>query len=291
MEQITKKQHFIPEFYLKNFCADDGKLAVYNCKYNDFGDRKTPAQICYEKYLYETKVDPDSDAENFVLVNEVENNFRDKETIYRDCISRILDTCSSTEDKRKDICSDDDIKILNDFVANMLLRNPMLYNKVDDSDLIQETLNSEDYVESIEFLTELTGYEPEVILRFILNLDSTDSDLKDSMANLLKKQISKFGFTFFVSDNKRFVFGEFPFAIHMNKSNRFDKILIPLSPTCLLMYHRHPTCNKMILSNDYDVTISNKLLSNISVSKGKRLFAQNEEDIENVLKFRGEIND
>lgn len=291
MEQITKKQHFIPEFYLKNFCADDGKLAVYNCKYNDFGDRKTPAQICYEKYLYETKVDLDSDAENFVLVNEVENNFRDKETIYRDCISRILDTCSSTEDKRKDICSDDDIKILNNFVANMLLRNPLLHNKADDSDLMQEILDSDEFKKWDDLLKKLEGYEAEALLRLAFNVDATDSDIEDSTANKVRTKISKLNFCFLISDNVRYVFGEFPFAIHLDDAKLFDKILIPLSPTCLLIYHDHSICNKMAVANDYDATVYNKLLSNISVSEGKKLFAQNEEDIENVLKFRGEIND
>lgn len=290
MEQITKKQHFIPEFYLKNFCADDGKLAVYNCKYNDFGDRKTPAQICYEKYLYETKVDPDSDAENFVLVNEVENNFRDKETIYRDCISRILDTCSSTEDKRKDICSDDDIKILDDFVTNMLLRNPLLYNKADNSDLFQELLDSEEFKKWDDLLKNLEGYEAEALLRLAFNVDATDSDIKGSTANRLKQKISKLNFCFLVSDTAHYVFGEFPFAILFD-NKQFNKILLPLSPTCLLMFHRHPICNKIIVSNDYDVNMYNKALSNISVNKGKHLFAQNEEDIANVLKFRGELDD
>lgn len=290
MKQVTKKQHFIPEFYLKNFCAEDGKLAVYDCRYNKY-HRKTPAQICYEKYLYETKVDSDSESEEFVLVNEIENYFRDKETIYSECIDRILKTCDSSVGNRRCICTKVDMEVLDDFVSNMLLRNPLLYNKIDDSDLYQEILNSELFQDWSGFLSETSGYSPDAIIRMFFNMDSTDSDINYSCAYYLRKQISKMNFSFYVSTGARFVFGEFPFAIHLDDSKRIDKLLIPLSPKCLLMYHRYPFCgNKYIVADDNEIYIDNRLLISISTSNKKLLFAQNKEDIESVLRFEGEIN-
>lgn len=50
---MTKKQHYVPQFYLRNFTSDDNKLWVFDRVKEEYYFQ-TPKEICYEKYLYET---------------------------------------------------------------------------------------------------------------------------------------------------------------------------------------------------------------------------------------------
>ena len=51
---MKKKEHFVPQFYLKNFANTNGFLDIYDCNTSKFKEIQ-PNNICYENYLYETK--------------------------------------------------------------------------------------------------------------------------------------------------------------------------------------------------------------------------------------------
>ncbi len=48
---MTKKQHYVPQFYLRNFTSEDNKLWVFDRVKKEYYC-KTPKEVCYEKYLY-----------------------------------------------------------------------------------------------------------------------------------------------------------------------------------------------------------------------------------------------
>lgn len=51
--QMTKKQHYVPQFYLNNFINENHKLNVYDRKKKCFFEA-SPKEICFENYLHET---------------------------------------------------------------------------------------------------------------------------------------------------------------------------------------------------------------------------------------------
>ena len=51
---MTKNQHYVPRFYLRNFADKNGYLWAYDTQ-NDCIKKVKPESICSEKYLYETK--------------------------------------------------------------------------------------------------------------------------------------------------------------------------------------------------------------------------------------------
>ena len=54
MELKTIKQHYVPQFYLRNFEDKRHKLYVYNRQKDKFIESRTK-DICREKCLYETQ--------------------------------------------------------------------------------------------------------------------------------------------------------------------------------------------------------------------------------------------
>jgi hypothetical protein len=73
--QITKNQHYIPQFYLRKFQDAQGKIQVLSCKYNKIVTPSSPKSICSEEFYYsaETGV-PDK------VSQEVETMFSNLET-------------------------------------------------------------------------------------------------------------------------------------------------------------------------------------------------------------------
>ena len=71
--QITKKQHYVPEFLLKNFCSSDGKFAAYNIQYKSYS-RKSPAQVCYKDFLYETRNNNDEFIRFKKIIDSIDTN-------------------------------------------------------------------------------------------------------------------------------------------------------------------------------------------------------------------------
>lgn len=75
---MTKRQHYIPQFYLDNFANSSGKLWIYDrLKENIFAS--SSRDIACENYLYETRwEDANPKLGDFVLPNQIEKNLQSK---------------------------------------------------------------------------------------------------------------------------------------------------------------------------------------------------------------------
>ena len=49
-KKLTKKQHYVPQFYLRNFTSDDNKLWVFDRVKEEYYFR-APKDVCYEALL------------------------------------------------------------------------------------------------------------------------------------------------------------------------------------------------------------------------------------------------
>ena len=54
MKQVTKDQHFVPRFYLKQF-AREGKIQVFDVRTKRIGKPRPYASVCYKKFFYAAK--------------------------------------------------------------------------------------------------------------------------------------------------------------------------------------------------------------------------------------------
>jgi hypothetical protein len=153
---MTKKQHYVPQFYLRNFTSDDNKLWVFDRVKEEYYFR-TPKEVCYEKYLYETPwKDEDPKLGKFVLENQIENYFADKEGEYSSLLKRIIDICRNPQNKNALICNHEEKEMLASFVANIFVRNPWSLRQIE-SDLPLEELKENEEIQAIEQIIQIMG--------------------------------------------------------------------------------------------------------------------------------------
>lgn len=68
---MTKKQHYIPQFYLKEFTSDNGSIYTYDIEKNIIGCKNSTRHLCSIDYFYEQNSTPDNIVENYL--SEIEN--------------------------------------------------------------------------------------------------------------------------------------------------------------------------------------------------------------------------
>ncbi len=49
---ITKDQHFVPQFYLKRFVNAEDKLEILDCERRKIIQSRTPKHVCNEEWFY-----------------------------------------------------------------------------------------------------------------------------------------------------------------------------------------------------------------------------------------------
>ncbi|HAS6231198.1 TPA: DUF4238 domain-containing protein [Vibrio vulnificus] len=55
-KQVSKKHHFIPQFYIKGFSDDNSDVFIFDKEYNKIAKSpKKSAQIFYEEHLHTIK--------------------------------------------------------------------------------------------------------------------------------------------------------------------------------------------------------------------------------------------
>lgn len=79
--QITIRQHYVPQFYMRKFTENDKKVGVLSCKLNRLTPRKSPKSIACEDFFYGLKTGVPDD-----VSQAVEDFFQDLE----DKLSRLL---------------------------------------------------------------------------------------------------------------------------------------------------------------------------------------------------------
>lgn len=72
--QITIRQHYIPQFYMRKFTDDDNKIGVLNCKLHKLTPRKSPKSIACEDFFYGLQTGVPDD-----ISQSVEDFFQDLE--------------------------------------------------------------------------------------------------------------------------------------------------------------------------------------------------------------------
>ncbi len=104
-----KRHHYLPQFYLRNFC-NDKLLSVFDKKKNEYR-KQNPKDTAVERYYYSLKDD------NGNMDHRIEKLFSQIETNSQQIIDRIINNENITEQEKAD---------LSHFIALMMVRVPNL---------------------------------------------------------------------------------------------------------------------------------------------------------------------
>ena len=234
---MTKKQHYVPQFYLRNFTSDDNKLWVFDRIKEEYYFR-TPKEVCYEKYLYETPWNEDPKLGKFVLENQIENYFADKEGEYSPLLKRIIDICRNSQNKNALICNHEEKKRLASFVANVFERNPWSLKQIE-SDLPLEELKKNEEIQAIERIIQIMGFGD--IDSLVKAADKRVWLTEEFDGSRLAPRILEMNYTFLVSNGEPFITSSFPAIYELcdieERGLMPSNIYLPVHPQIALLYN------------------------------------------------------
>lgn len=235
---MTKKQHYVPQFYLRSFTSDDNKLWVYD-RVKEKYYFQTPKEVCYENYLYETPwEDENPKLGRFVLENQIENYFADKEGEYSVLIKRIIDICRNPQNKNALICNHEEKEMLASFVANIFVRNPWSLKQIE-SDLPLEELKKNEEIQAIEQVMQIMGFGD--IDSLVKAADKRVWLTEEFDGSRLAPHILDMNYTFLVSNGEPFITSSFPAIYELCDTEERglmpSNIYLPVHPQIALLYN------------------------------------------------------
>lgn len=272
--QVTKKQHYLPEMYLKNFTDETGKLWQRNLRYGTY-KQVTPSQTGYKEFLYETRWKNPPNAENpFALVNYFENHFGSRENIYNQCIVSIAQKLSLDNFRISDITGDER-KILAEFITNIYLRHPNMMRFMGFDKIPLKEMNS---FHANDLKTRF-GPDAETVLIFEKKCKWLDPQFPGGYFQDVQREFENMCLTFLISRNAEFITCDWPIIWAMIEG-RIICFLLPLTPKCCVCYNILLKKENINYISDDMVRMYNKLHIEKKFPKINYLYARNREDIE-----------
>ena len=203
-DQMTKHQHYIPQFYLKNFLGNDKKLWVYDRKRNYYFPSYTE-NICQMNYLYEVKCsDTRVSTNGFINPNFIERDFAKNESEFASLMKKMIKLCSDPLNLNSTILLSIEKKLLNKFVLNMFLRNPWSLKQLYNENEIMDIVN---HKELKDIRTQLNNDETfSAVAEHVLQLIWLSDYFSESIQSQLMLKISRLMFIQIIPSLKVFFF-------------------------------------------------------------------------------------
>lgn len=251
---MKKKEHFVPQFYLKNFANTNGFLGIYDCNTSKFKEIQ-PNNICYENYLYETKwCNANKRLGKFVLENSIENAFMQYEKEFAELLKKISRICTPSQNRKALILKAEEKDILCRFVANLYLRNPVNMQAMD-LDIIPEDIRKSEEFELISTLFEWMGFGQmdSLYIAAHKNVMLTE-ELEGSFLQELRKNFRKIDFRFYYANEQEFITSDVPVCIGDEQSIQAEHktcIYLSLTPKIAVLFGNYKESysakNRMLL--------------------------------------------
>lgn len=275
-KDITKKQHYIPQFYLKRFTDESGYLHIYDFDKQRYF-KSVPKEFGYERYLYETRLSkPNRMGEQFLFTNDIENIFAKYEGKFDAFLKKLDRICTPMQRKGVLILHGEEKVILRRFIANMFFRNPITMERMKLNEVPDDFFESDAKEKLNQFLEIIGGFNAdELVAAAIKKVMLTDELEKNNIKSFVEK-IQSLWFTFLYSSTFPFITSSFPVILGNDKTIPADDkscIYIALSPSLSVVFGNYQDSNKkhnrLAYVDDEVVDFFNKQqLKNITELKG-----------------------
>lgn len=286
MKKPTKRQHYVPQFYLKRFVDDKGFLHIYDMS-KDRIFKTAPKDFAFEDFLYETEYQKAPiTGEKYVLVNHIENTFAKYEAEFANLLCVLDKVCTPKQNPIALICKSEEKKVLCRFIVNLIFRNPYTMKALELYNIPKEFKESEDMssIRQIIDSLELGDAESIVLAAQLKGVITEEHDNNDVWRFI--NHINKLNFMFMFAKNKEFVTTTFPANIGIDNSIPYkDKtcVFLALSPKLAVIFGDYPDSkrNRLVLVDDEIVEYFNS-------SQFKQIYGDNRYIICNSNKLLNE---
>lgn len=286
---MTKKQHYVPQVYLRNFLTASNELFVYD-RQKSMYFRCRSQDICREDYLYETLWENAiSQLGKYVLPNQIENAFSGYEGVYGTLLRKLINVCSEPQNKTALICNADDKRALASLAVNMLVRNPWSLNQVN-ADKLHDGVMENEEIQSISQLFRLWNWgEITSLIKASNKKVCLDEKLAGGVPAQLISELLNLNFSILISEKHPFVTSSFPVAYEIYDSEdgmtHLKMLYLPIHPRFALMYSNNiiakPYRNRMVSLPVDKVKRMNQLYFQSDIEQTRYIIASDE----SILKY------
>lgn len=280
----TRRQHYVPQFYLKRFSNDKGKLWVFDKKTKKCFESIT-RDICYVDYLYEY-VANDSAFSNgkHILPNDIENQFAESEGKWAQLVKTVLNKLSIQINPNALIITSKERNELYDFINNLLVRNPKAMAYFLSEEQFQKAFSSISDVEVIDYLFKEANFgDPTGFKKAMYKKLYFDSEKGLSYQGYFENM----SYVFLKSESGKFITGDAPIRMDIDYDNEcFKSIFFPLSPSYAINFFNVKTAdrNRIRLIDENQVNDLNKYV--FTYDENRFIISQ---DKETLIKSKNEV--
>lgn len=280
-QQITRKQHYVPKTYLKNFSLSNQKPEqVYVIFANDKNAKIVSIDnICCRSYLYDQiAIDPDSKTHVFAAPNEIENSFIELEGEYATIISKIKGALLDSDEFE---LSRVEIDKLRQFVSSLLFRNPIFVHL---SNYIIDTQYKND-LEHIRHVKEIFPDVPQNVYLSMLANEFLKMNIAPDVGlfpRALAKVMKKSQLCILKTQGSIFVTSDIPVINICGEKDgaEYNLLGMPITPDLFLAFVDTAQCiPKIIIIDDNSVKRIN------SKQMNKELLISNRKDLLSYIDF------
>lgn len=272
-EQITKRQHYVPQTYLKEFSFNKQKAPHV---YAVFPNAKTSVpvsieKICCQSYLYDQiAIDSDSGEHVFAAPNELEGFFSAIEGRYAAIISKL----KSDLQKKNDFgLADDDIGALKGFMSLLLWRNPVFVH-------ISNATVDKLYAQNPEYIEHLRKEFPDVPPNVVISHLAHDFLKKQLLIPMLAlvNTMENSQICIFKASSSSFITSAMPVKNIYGEKNgiEYDLMGMPITPDLFLAFVDIDTIlPKVVTIDEYSV----KRINGRQLGGAKNILISNQKDV------------
>lgn len=286
---MKKNQHYVPQFYLKSFCDESGKLTAFDPIRKEF-KRIVPQRICFEKNLYETPAkDCDDALGSYINCNDIEDTYGKYEGDYATLL-RTISAVYPEQNKDTLILHNDEKKMFFRFIVNMLIRNPVSMQEMK-IDTLSDEIKSSDFYSDIEHvLNEMKIGGTESIFTAAQKKSYLTFEFNEERENQLVEELSNIDFTFFCAKTGEFITSDHPVCYGNDsyiKAENSTCIYMALSPHTAVLFGNYKNSKSAL---NRMISISEDIVNNFnqSILKNKHYYhwiiAHSQSAIEKAIK-------
>lgn len=216
----TKREHYVPQFYLANFSIPEEHGTVYSLEATAISPcpkKMTVSRLCYCDDLYESKYN-----DKYILHNETEHSFSKYETGQKALIDKIINISNnSTNINSALILRKPEKEKLFQFVAQLYLRNKSIYQQMYNSLKCQPDGNDNEWKRLMDsFLKQ--AYNRTII-------STSDGEHEEFQTKDICEYLNTLHYQFCYT-RKIFITSNVPVAIFSVANEYVQEIWVPLAP-------------------------------------------------------------
>lgn len=229
MKSMTKKQHYVPQFYMRYWINGESKMLAYFDLKNKRLGHIPPKSVCYGQYQYEIGKFGDE----YLCPNMFEDKYGELETKVSNMLQRLF-AIMDNNDNFALICSKSERELLRRFVVTMFLRNAHF-----EMESFLDSVLYDEKLQEFRALMDMLGsgrMDADIVRNIVKNI-VVSSDMSQchgqELGGILYRMLDEFvealRMSILRSDNY-FVFSDVP--VHLESRG----VYMPLSPKYAIIY-------------------------------------------------------